>query len=93
MSKDLQEELSAEQKQEEVEELLLNDIQYYLQDALAPAYGYDQRNCVLNHIIRDIINKGGNKEDYAALGELLYQWAEDEALAEVDRNCSPFPRF
>lgn len=88
MSNDRQEELSDEQKQEEVEELLLSDIQHYIQEALAPMYGYDQRNCVLNHIICDIIDKGHTKESYAALGEMLYEWAKEEALAEVERGYS-----
>ena len=30
---------------------------------------------------------------FAALGEVLYQWAEEEAMNEVERSYLPYPRF
>lgn len=93
MSKDWQEQISLEDMWEQAEELLINDFQYYLADALAPAVGYDVRNSILKDLVDDLASGKQSKEDFAALGELLYQWAAEEAMNAVEYNNSPHPRL
>tara|TARA_A100001015_G_scaffold317272_1_gene433815 strand:- start:3448 stop:3747 length:300 start_codon:yes stop_codon:yes gene_type:complete len=98
MSKDWQEQNSLEDimfanDYEQAEELLANDFQYYLADAIALAQGYEVRNSMLKERVECLAGGRPSQEKFAALGELLYQWAEEEALAEVERNNSPLPRL
>ncbi len=90
MSLDYEVEISNEQKFEQAEDLLSNDFQYYLEDALAPRVGRDHRNELLKPLVDEITSKRSTAA-FAALGEMLYLWAEEEAIAEVERNCSPHP--
>ena len=78
---------------EEAEELLANDFQYYLADALAPMVGYDSRNQILKDHIDCLAGGRPSLQQFAALGELLYQWAEEEAMNEVERNNSLLPKL
>lgn len=78
---------------EKAEELLANDFQYYLADAIALAQGYEFRNSLLKERIECLAGGKQSQEKFAALGELIYQWAEEEALSEVERNSSPLPKF
>ena len=96
MSEYYEEEITLQKMWEEAGELLLNDFQYYLADALAPAVGYDVRNSILKDHINSITenpDRAKCQKSLAALGELLFQWAEEEAMNEVERNYSPHPRF
>ena len=78
---------------EKAEELLAIDFQYYLADAISLAAGYEFRNSLLKERIECLAGGKQSQEKFAALGELIYQWAEEEALGEVERNNLPHPRL
>lgn len=60
--------------------LLLSDFQEWLTESMAGANQYDYRNTLLELLVKRIQDSGHNdKEAFAALGETLYQWAEQQA--------------
>jgi hypothetical protein len=65
---------------EQTDGLLLEDFQEWLTESMAGADQYDYRNAILQHLINTIHTTGhGDKDAFAALGETLYQWAEEQA--------------
>lgn len=65
---------------EQTDGLLLEDFQEWLTESMAGATQYDYRNAILQHLVNSIQTTGhGDKEAFAALGETLYQWAEEQA--------------
>ena len=65
---------------EQTDELLLEDFQEHLTESMAGAVDYNLRSDKLAELVKRIQNSGhGDKEAFAALGETLYLFAEEEA--------------
>ena len=74
-----------EQLHEETDSLLQTDFQGFVVESMAGAKHYDLRNEQLREIVVTIQKSGhGDKEAFAALGETLYQWAEEEAKGHAN---------
>ena len=66
---------------------LVGDFQEHLTESMAGATGYNLRSDKLAELVKRIQDSGhGDKEAFAALGETLYLFAEEEARGLAKRE-------
>ena len=78
--------------QDSINEILEEEFQLWLQEALAPQEGYNIRSERLRELVSDVHKQGHTKVSYAGLGEYLYLLVHDALTATADYNLSRLER-